>query len=352
MTRDWQSLAELAATYALAASAGWLFERAGAPLPWMIGPLVATAALYVSGMGRVTVPVQTRPAGQLIVAAQVGLSFSPAALALLTNLAPLLLGMAAVTVICAFAVALILNRVAGMGLVPALLGTIPTSPVEAAVMARQFDIDPAPIILSQTLRIASIVVLVPIAIYAIDGWPARSGAPDPYPPFDPLGIGILIAAAAAGATLLLALRVSNPYFLGPLGVSAALTAVGVEPHPFPPAMLAAAQIALGTWLGSAFRRSLFRTAGPLVGAALAGALLLLAMTTACALAVASLTGRDWELLVLGAAPGGVTEMALTAQFLAQNVPLVTAFHLTRIFIVVPNIPWLVTRVHRLETGGS
>jgi uncharacterized membrane protein AbrB (regulator of aidB expression) len=72
------------------------------------------------------------------------------------------------------------------------------------------------------------------------------------------------------------------------------------------------------------------------------------MTTTIALGLAWATGLDWEVLVLGAAPGGVTEMALTAAFLHQNVPLVTAFHLTRIFLIVPNIPWVVRRLHRLE----
>lgn len=345
---SWRDRAELAGVYGLAAIAGWLFSRAGVPLPWMIGPLAATACLYVSGLAKVTVPVRTRPAGQLVVAAQVGLSFSPAALALVADLAPVLVGMAFATALCALSVALILRRTAGIGLAPALLGVMPTSPVEAAVMAKQFDIDPAPIVLSQTLRIAAVVVLVPIAIYIVDGWPDRNGFAQTRPPFDPLGLGLLVLCGVAGAASLKFLRISNPYFLGPLAASAAVTAAGVEPAPFPYAVLACAQLILGSWLGSTFRRRLFATAGRLVSASIASTLLLLSMTTTIALGLAWATGLDWEVLALGAAPGGVTEMALTAAFLHQNVPLVTAFHLTRIFLIVPNIPWVVRRLHRLE----
>jgi membrane AbrB-like protein len=336
--RNW---AELAAIYAVAAVAGWVALRVEIPLPWMIGPLVATAVIYVSGLGRVVVPVQTRPFGQLIVAAQVGLYFSPAAFAMLITLAPLVVGMAGVTVVCSVIVAIVVGRMTGIPLGPALLGTIPTSPVEAAVLARRFGLDPAPIILSQTLRIAF-----------IDGWPDRSVAVRPTAEFDPIGLGLLVAGALAGAVALRALRISNAYFLGPLAVSAALTASGVEPHHFPPALLAVAQVVLGTWLGSSFRRTLFLTAGRLVGAAFATSLLLLSMTTLAALVVAGLTDMAWEPLVLGAAPGGVTEMALTAEFLDQDVPLVTAFHLTRIFLLMPNIPWMIATLMRFGTKGG
>lgn len=72
------------------------------------------------------------------------------------------------------------------------------------------------------------------------------------------------------------------------------------------------------------------------------------MTSAVAVALALILGLDWELMVLSAAPGGVTEMALTAKFLGLDVALITAFHLTRIFIFIPNIPWIIGLIHRFE----
>jgi uncharacterized membrane protein AbrB (regulator of aidB expression) len=105
---------------------------------------------------------------------------------------------------------------------------------------------------------------------------------------------------------------------------------------------------LGVWLGSTFRRSLFKAAGRLVITSILSTLILLAMTSAVAVAIAVTLGLDWELMVLSAAPGGVTEMALTAKFLGQDVALITAFHLTRIFIFIPNIPWIIGLIHRYE----
>ena len=151
-----------------------------------------------------------------------------------------------------------------------------------------------------------------------------------------------------GALLFRTARFANPYFLGPLAASAALTAAGVELTAPPPAVLAMAQIVLGTSLGSAFRRDLFRSAAPLVLGAFATTLLLVALNTAGALALAWALGADWENFVLGAAPGGVTEMALTANYLDLDVALITGFHLTRIFLIVPNVGWVVRAIHRFE----
>lgn len=75
---------------------------------------------------------------------------------------------------------------------------------------------------------------------------------------------------------------------------------------------------------------------------------MLALTSIMAVIVSRMAGLSWELMVLGTAPGGVTEMALTAKFLGQDVALITAFHLTRIFILMPNIPWIIRMSHRFE----
>lgn len=330
----------LTAVYGLGICTGWLFSALGLPLPWMIGPLVLSASLYISGRITVRVPVRTRPFGQMVIAAQVGLAFTPAALAALLSFAPLLVGAAMVTAGFAGAVALLTARMGGLPLAQAFLATFPTSPVEAAVIAGRFGWDQAPIVLTQTMRIAAVVILVPLCVYAVDGWPGaddlvRSGV------FDPWGNGFLAGLAIGGALLFRKLGLSNPYFLGPLAFSAAAAAAGLNPAAFPPLVLSAAQVVLGIWLGSTFRRDLLIGGRRLLGILVISTLSLLLVISACAIALAAMTGLDWEVLILGMAPGGVTEMALTAKFLGVDLAMVTALQLTRIFIFMPNIPWII-----------
>jgi membrane AbrB-like protein len=333
--------------YLAAATAGWGFAEIGLPLPWMLGPLILSGALYASGLARIKIPVRTRPFGQMTVAAQVGLTFTPAAFASLLELTPLIVGLAAVSGVMASLVAIMLARATGMRISQAFVSTFPTSPVEAAVIAERLGIALAPVVVAQTVRVALIVLLVPMTIYIVEGIPDRA-AGGAVIPFDLPGNLLLAAIAIGGAFAFRMLRLSNPFFLGPLAVCAMLTAFGMELPPFPPLVMALAQIALGTWLGSTFRRELFASGdGQIIGATVS-ALVLLSLISAVALGLAHLCGYPWIVLVLGAAPGGVTEMALTAKFLGVEVALVTAIQLTRIFLFMPNIPWIVRLIDQAE----
>jgi uncharacterized membrane protein AbrB (regulator of aidB expression) len=70
-----------------------------------------------------------------------------------------------------------------------------------------------------------------------------------------------------------------------------------------------------------------------------------------AFAVSALTGIDWQIMVLATAPGSVTEMALTAKILHQGVAIVTAFHVVRIFIILPAAPLIFAITARLAGRG-
>lgn len=333
----------LAGLYGSGIGTGWLFSLIGLPLPWMLGPLVMSAALYLGGVVSVEVPLATRPFGQMTIAAQVGLAFTPQALAAVVSYAPLLVGAAIATAVLAAGVAFLAARMGRVPLAQAFLSTFPTSPVEAAVIAGRFDWNPGAIVLTQTLRIAAVVLLVPLSVYAVDGWPDR-GALVRGGELDLVGNGFLALLALAGAVSFRRLGLSNPFFLGPLAFSAIAAAAGLEPEAFPPAILSAAQVVLGTWLGSTFRRELLAGGRRLLVSVTTSTLLLLGTISACALSFATMTDLPWEVLVLGMAPGGVTEMALTAKFLNVDLAMVTALQLTRIFIFIPNMPWIIRTI--------
>ena len=48
-----------------------------------------------------------------------------------------------------------------------------------------------------------------------------------------------------------------------------------------------------------------------------------------------ITDQKWQVMMLATAPGSVTEMALTAKILEDGLAVVTAFHVVRIFIILP-----------------
>lgn len=332
----------------LASLGGWGFQHLGSPLPWMIGPLVVTAVLCISGLLAVQVPNKIRPFGQVVVASQIGLTFTSETLEKLLWLAPAMITTAVMTLICILFISVLFSRWSGMSVAQSFLSSVPTSPVEAAAMAVDLKADPAPVIVSQTLRLAGVVLLLPFGMFAVEGWPGDRTMPYSEVSFDISDLLILGFCGFFAAYLFRRLRIPNPNFLGPLATMAALAASGYAPAPYPGIILAAAQVVLGSWLGSTFRQEILTRAGRLVLTATLSATSLLLLCSTIAVAIAWLSGLNWQLVVLGAAPGGVTEMALTAKFLQEDATIVTAFHLTRIFIFMPNIPWIVAWIHRYE----
>jgi membrane AbrB-like protein len=335
---------ELALCYAVATAAGYLFSTLGLPLPWMIGPLIATALIGLAGKP-VEIPKRTRPVGQVTVSAHVGLYFTAAALTAILDHAVVIVGMAVATAAIGFAISILLRRMTNADPATAFLASMPGGPVEMGNLALQYGGDPGPVVFAQTLRISTIVIVVPAALYYLLH-ETRGELSDAAFAWDIWGMVLLTAGAVASSLVFRALHISNPFFLGPLAFSCAATALGLPLAPLPHEAVSAAQILLGTWLGSTFRRELFLNAGRLVVATTVTSMLLVALCTLFAASLALVTDFPWEILVLGAAPGSVTEMSLTARFLHEDVALITAFHLVRIFLIIPTTPFMLKLVHR------
>jgi uncharacterized protein len=314
----------------------------------MIGPLVLTAAIFIGLESQIKVPKRLRPFGQVVVSTQIGLAFSPQAWEMLIGYFPVIVGTTLASGFCIGVVSLLMARITGQKLTQSFLSNVPTSPVEAEAMATEVGIDSAPVILSQTLRLSVIVVVLPFVIYAIEGWPEGQRTMVSLSDIDPINIAFLTVAGITGSWIARSLRVPNPNFLGPMAVAAMLSVLSIGPAPYPPVLMALAQVVLGTWLGATFRRSFITSAVRLSLVSLSFTLLLLFLCSLTGFVIAMLSGLDWKIVVLSAAPGGVTEMVLTAKFLGQNVVLVTTFHLVRIFVFMPNIPWIVRMIARHE----
>jgi uncharacterized membrane protein AbrB (regulator of aidB expression) len=94
----------------------------------------------------------------------------------------------------------------------------------------------------------------------------------------------------------------------------------------------AAQVGLGMVLGQRLTRRFLLSAPRLMSASVASAGLLVLLLGAAAVPLALLAGLPVAAVVLGLAPGGMPEMAITAKALDLAVPLVLGFHLTRVIL--------------------
>ena len=343
----------VALTLLLALAAAWLCVWLRTPIPWMIGPLLATAvASILRAPTRSWGPL--RNAGQWTIGAALGLYFTPQVTALVGSLWwAILLGIVwALALGGAFGAWLHRGHAPGFGGTPRqqratsyFAGAIGGAS-EMTLLAEREGARTDLVAAAHSLRLLIVVLVIPFAftfsgLQGIDLTP-----PGPRQAQWP-GFAWLLAATGAGGWVMLRLGRANPWFMGALLVSMGLTMAGVHLSAIPQWLVNAAQLVIGVSLGVRFSAEFLHTAPRWLAAVGLGTLAMVGVCAAFAWALAWATGLHPATLILGTSPGGIAEMAITAKVLQLGVPVVTAFQVCRLVAVLvlvePLFVWLYGR---------
>lgn len=321
--------------------AGAGFAHLRIPIPWMIGPLAVMAICNIAG-AELRAPRMARPAGQVVIGVALGLYFTPVVVHQTLAYWPLLLLAAVVAIGLGVVSGWVLGAVAGVDRTTAFFSSVPGGATEMTLLGERFGARADRVALAQSLRIVVVVAIIPVAL-------TYSGAhgTDTYVPvqveLDWTRLGVLFVLATFGGQLLARLRMPNAFMFGPLAISVALTASDVQLSSLPGPLSSAAQMLLGCALGARFERRSFERAPRFVFGVLVSVGAAIAISAGVAVAVAAAMGLPAASLVLAMAPGGIAEMCITAKVLQLGVPLVTATHVTRVFVLLattgPGFRW-------------
>lgn len=351
------SLVRIVLTLLLAWLAAQLCLALHTPLPWMIGPLLATALVTIAGA-----PTQSatafRNAGQWIIATALGLYFTPEVARLVSGLWwAIALGIVwALLLGWGFGAWLYRVSAPRMPMVDArsmratsyFAGAIGGAS-EMTLLSEREGARTDLVAAAHSLRVLIVTISIPFALQ----WSGLHGL-DNLPPatrvVDPKGLVILMTAAGVGALIMRKLGRANPWFLGALLVTLLITVNGITLSAIPQFMVNAAQLAIGVSLGVRFSSDFLHTAPRWMGAVAFGTLALMGICAMFAVGLAWLTGQHWATLILSTSPGGIAEMSITAKVLQLGVPVVTAFQVCRLvavlLLVAPMYHWLYRRGSR------
>lgn len=325
------------------------------PLPWMLGPLIATALVSVAGAPTHSDP-RLRNLGQWTVGAALGLYFTP-------QVAQWIVGMWW-AIALGIAWALLLGWGFGLWLYRVHaphLTQVPQSVLRATsyfsgaigaasemtLLAERVHARTDLVAASHSLRLVIVTVTIPFALQ----FSGLHGLADLTPPsvqaVDWPGLAAMTVLTGVGAWAMLRLKRANPWFLGALLVSMGLTMAGWQWSAVPQGWMNAAQLVIGVSLGVRFRREFLHTAPRWLVSVSVGTVVLMLVCAAFAWLLHLATDLPWVTLLLGTSPGGITEMAITAKVLQLGVPLVTAFQVCRLIavllLVAPLYRWLYMR---------
>jgi uncharacterized protein len=325
--------ARIALTLAAAALAGALAEHWRVPLPWLIGPMLACA-----GAGLLGAPLaasgRLRNAGQWAIGVALGLYFTPEVTALLWPLAPAI----AVGVLWALGLGYVFHRwLRALNPAEASATTFFAAAIggasEMAVLAEREGARVDRVAAAHSLRVLLVVTLIPVGLQ----WAGVHGA-DPTAPalreVRPAGLALLAALTGLAIAAMARARLPNPFVLGALAVTAALSVAGVELSALPRWATNAGQLFIGVALGTRFTPEFARAAPRWLVSVASGSLAMMALSAAFAWGLSLAVDRHPATLLLATSPGGIAEMCITAKVLELGVPVVTAFHVVRYVAVL------------------
>jgi membrane AbrB-like protein len=326
-------------TLLLALAAALLCLWLRTPLPWMIGPLLATSIASVLGVPTRSAP-PLRNAAQWLIATALGLYFTPHVTALVAGLWwAILLAIAwALALGWAFGRWLHARHAERIGdprtawATTYFAGSIGGAS-EMTLLAERENGRSDLVAAAHTMRLVIVTLAVPFAfqysgLHGLDATLPGARTVD-YP-----GLAVLGAATAAGSWLLSRTGRANPWFMGALLACMGITMAGVELSAMPTALTNAAQLIIGVSLGVRFQREFLQAAPRWLLDVVLGTVAMIVLCAGFALLLSWGTHLHPATLVLGTSPGGIAEMAITAKVLQLGVPVVTAFQVCRLVAVL------------------
>jgi membrane AbrB-like protein len=327
-----KSLRPIAIGLALSLCGSALFNLLRIPLPWMLGPLffVGIAGINSVRVSDIRGGLRT---GQLIIGCGLGLYFTPEISRQLFEFGGYIILAAFLCILAGALSSRILRRVSGTDSTTAFFASLPGGAADMAILSERSGARFDQVTLCHSLRILLTVATVPIAVTMT----GASGS-STYAPLTntvvPAGLVLLFAIAVATGWLFMKIGFPNPWMFGSLAASMALTLSGVSLSAFPPSLTIAAQILVGWSLGVRFKPSLRSESRLLLKGILASASCTLLLSALVGILIAWLIDESIPAMILATAPGGLAEMCITAKVLKLGVPLVTAFQVTRLAIII------------------
>jgi membrane AbrB-like protein len=318
------------------------FVALRAPLPWLIGPLLALAACRVAGID-CAAPPGGRQAGQWIIGTALGLYFTPVVGAIVLRVWWLLLIAAFFALALGYFCGYVLTRLARVDGTTAVFASVPAGAAEMAVLGERYGARIDEVAAGQSLRLMLVVVVIPwifaaLGLHGADAFQAGTTE------VRSAGLLALLACTLAGSLVLQRTGLPNAFVLGALAVAIPLTVAEVNLSAVPRWATNIAQLLLGCALGARFEQSFLRRAPRFVSAVILSVALAMLISVLFAFIASALIDLHPATLVLATAPGGIAEMSITAKVLDLGVPVVTAFHVTRVAVLLtctaPVFSWL------------
>jgi len=335
----WKFL-DLAVTLVLGLCGALLAKAGGLPIPYLLGSLGSVAAVsltrYARTGARFWFPQPLRRAAVATIGTMIGATFTAE---ILSTAPSLLMSLSAIILFVALAQSanyVIFRHIGRYDVTTSIFSAMPGGLIEAVTLGEKAGANIEKLSVQHFVRIVLVIVSVPTLFWLFTGRTVGSAAGQtlelsPAHWNDWLWIAII---APIGVFVGPRLKLPASHMLGPMLLAAVLHASGVITVQGPTLLLNAAQLVVGSALGTMFARSTLRHLAAAMGLGGLSVATMLSLATGIAYVLDGHVPMSFEALVISFAPGGVTEMSLVALSLGISPVLVTVHHIFRIIFTV------------------
>lgn len=332
---------------------GILLSLIHAPLPWTLGPIVAVSLAGLIRRHPMEWSIRIRNLAQILLGYSMGRAFTCETVHSILSQLPLMLAAAITTVAAGILTAWLMYRKTGINFTSCLLGCVPGGLSQMVILASEIkEADLTAVTIMQTVRMLSVVFTIPfltIHVFSNEALSASEalshGSATASSPENLLSFA---AAAVLGAVIGKVLHFPTATLLGPILGTAAYILYSGQTAPVTPLLcLNMAQICVGAYIGSSIDLAKI-TGYHGMGPALVGGILLVLLTSmGMGVLVSLLTDASFATAFLSTAPGGLTEMGITALVVGADISTMTAYQLTRLLFIMLVFPCIAKGIVKL-----
>ena len=345
------SVSRFIETIIIGVTGGYLFSLADLPLPWVLGSLTFVMLWQGISKRKAYLPDRIKNTGLIILGIYFGLYFT--AQTFLT-IGPYFLPYLIVTGVLIAASILIstfISQWINVDRITSVFGSIPGGLTEMVIASESLKANPSLVIIFQTVRLLTVLFIVPAAIIFYFNAQGRSaGDMVTQEAFVFGGWNYLWFILPIIGGMLIRDKIPAGYIIAPLALTALMNVSVIELAAVPYVLLIAGQVAIGTALGKKISFQDLKLGGKYCFVYFGVTLALIIISLGLGILLAHFTTLNLATAILSVAPGGLIEMVLTASVVGGDPAVVSALQLVRILVIIILIPpflkWYFKRIDR------
>ncbi|MGP4075253.1 AbrB family transcriptional regulator [Halobacillus sp. K22] len=338
------SISKYIPTYTIAIIAGMVFWLLQLPLPWILGPVAGLVLFKYWGNFETTSHVSMRNAAFALLGIQIGLTFTTQTFAVVVPyfIPYTVLSLALISL--SLFLAYLISRKTAIDISTSLIGSAPGGLSAMMAVSESLKANTVLVTIIHTIRLICVLFIIP---FAATHWFYQSSTTlmsSTKQEEELWTIAIYGAVFLIGN--ILKERIPAALVIVPMLIIGLLQSIGTPLYELPALFFIAAQIMIGVHLGHSVSLRDVLQAGKYCFLYFGLAVIIIAVGIALGFLLSGWTGMDLVTAVLSLAPGGLVEMALTAQAAGGQPAIVSSLQMIRLLTIVIILPIFYQKILR------